>query len=128
MTDSAHLLFKPAVWLTDKLRVDRSAVTALAEGRRDQRPLHYFSWKKLFNVIRVEAQLRTRRAKAWGGALEWERDTAKFCQLKFPSCRAGLGTSRRSKGNMRSDVMTDTIGQMKGYCVGPPPLAGVNLS
>lgn len=120
MTNPALLLLKPAAWLTDKLQVNRSVVGALAEGRSDQRSrlaFRYFSWKKLFNVILVEAQLRIGRAKTWGAPFEWEIDTTNICQLKCPLCHTGLGTIRRDKGTMHFDLFTRTIDQIKDYCV-----------
>ena len=120
VTKPAHVLFKPAVWLTDRLQVNRSVVDSLAEDRRDDRlnlALRYFTWKKLFNVIRVETQLRLGRAKAWGAPFEWEIDTTNICQLKCPLCHTGLGTTRRDKGTMHFDLFAKTIDQIKSYCV-----------
>ena len=112
-------LFKQAVWLADKLQVNRSVIGALAEGRLDQRfalTLRYFTWKKLLNCIGVEAQLRLGRRKVWGAPFEWEIDTTNICQLKCPLCHTGLGTIHRDKGIMHYDVFTKTIDQIKGYC------------
>ena len=95
-------------------------VSSLAEGRSDQRfalTFRYFSWKKLFNVLRVEAQLRLGRQKVWGKPYEWEIDTTNICQLKCPLCHTGLGTIHRDKGTMHFDLFTKTIDQIKDYCV-----------
>ena len=77
----------------------------------------YFTWKKLFNVLRVEAQLRLGRRKVWGSAFEWEVDTTNICQLKCPLCHTGLGTIHRDSGTMHFDTYTNTIDQIKDYCV-----------
>jgi MoaA/NifB/PqqE/SkfB family radical SAM enzyme len=113
-------LFLQAAWLADKLQVNGSVIGALAEGRREQRgslALRYFTWKKMFNVIRVEAQLRLGRRKVRGAPFEWEIDTTNICQLKCPLCHTGLGTVHRDKGIMHYDVFTKTIDQIKDYCV-----------
>ena len=102
------------------LQVNSSVIPALAEGRSEQRfslTFRYFSWKKLFNVLRVEAQLRMGRRKVWGSPFEWEIDTTNICQLKCPLCHTGLGTIHRDKGVMHFDLFTKTIDQIKDYCV-----------
>ena len=113
-------LFEQAAWLADKLQVNGGVIGALAEGRREQRgalAFRYFTWKKMFNVIRVEAQLRVGRRKVWGSPFEWEIDTTNICQLKCPLCHTGLGTVHRDKGIMHYDLFTKTIDQIKDYCV-----------
>ena len=120
MTNPIVLGFKKATWVWEKLQVNGSVVDSQAEGRSDQRfalTFRYFSWKKLFNVIRVEAQLRLGRQKVWGKPYEWEIDTTNICQLKCPLCHTGLGTIHRDKGTMHFDLFTKTIDQIKDYCV-----------
>ncbi len=88
MTRPVPFLFKRLVWFWDKkLQVNGSVVSALAGSRSEQRfglTFRYFTWKKLFNVLRVEAQLRVGRRKVWGMPFEWEIDTTNICQLKCP--------------------------------------------
>ena len=120
MTNPIVLGFKKATWVWEKLQVNGSVVDSQAEGRSDQRfalTFRYFSWKKLFNVIRVEAQLRLGKQKVWGKPYEWEIDTTNICQLKCPLCHTGLGTIHRDKGTMHFDLFTETIDQIKDYCV-----------
>ena len=95
-------------------------VNSLAGDRNEQRfslAFRYFSWKKLFNVLRVEAQLRVGCRKVWGSAFEWEIDTTNICQLQCPLCHTGLGTIHRDKGIMDFDTYTKTIDQIKDHCV-----------
>jgi len=121
VTRALIFLFLKLVWLWDKkLQVNGSVVDALAGSRREQRmglTFRYFTWKKLFNVLRVEAQLRVGRRKVWGMPFEWEIDTTNICQLKCPLCHTGLGTIHRDQGIMHFDTYTKTIDQMKDYCV-----------
>ena len=112
-------VLKTIVWFFDRLLVGRIA-DALAGNRSEQRVVlafRYFSWKKLFNVLRIEAQLRFGRRKVWGMPFEWEIDTTNICQLKCPLCHTGLGTIHRDKGTMHFDTYTKTIDQIKDYCV-----------
>ena len=114
-----HPIVKNLVWFWDGLQVG-SVVNSLAGNRNHQRAalsFRYFTWRKLFNVIRVEAQLRLGRRKVWGSAFEWEIDTTNICQLKCPLCHTGLGTIHRDKGVMHYDTYTKTIDQIKDYCV-----------
>lgn len=114
-----NFFLKKLVWFWDRLQVG-SVVHSLAGNRNEQRfvlAFRYFSWKKLLNVLRVEAQLRTGRRKVWGSAFEWEVDTTNICQLKCPLCHTGLGTIHRDKGTMHFDTYTKTIDQIKDYCV-----------
>ncbi len=107
------------VWLWDGLQIGR-ITNALAGDRSEQRAalaFRYFSWKKLFNVLRIEIQLRVGRRKVWGMPFEWEIDTTNICQLKCPLCHTGLGTIHRDKGTMHYDTYTKTIDQIKDYCV-----------
>ena len=112
-------VLKIIVWFLDRLQIGRIA-NALAGNRGEQRAVlafRYFSWKKLFNVLRIEAQLRIGRRKVWGSPFEWEIDTTNICQLKCPLCHTGLGTIHRDKGTMHFDTYTKTIDQIKDYCV-----------
>ena len=120
MTTAIAECFKKVVWFWERLQVNGSVVDSQANGRSDQRfvlTFRYFSWKKLFNVIRVETQLRLGRQKVWGRPYEWEIDTTNICQLKCPLCHTGLGTIHRDKGTMHFDLFTKTIDQIKDYCV-----------
>ena len=117
--DKPNWLLKKIVWFWDGLQVG-SVVNSLAGNRPEQRFMltwRYFTWKKLLNVLRVEAQLRLGRRKVWGSAFEWEIDTTNICQLKCPLCHTGLGTIHRDKGIMHFDTYTKTIDQIKDYCV-----------
>lgn len=112
-------LLKKIVWFWDSLQVG-TVVNSLAGNRNEQRFLlafRYFRWKKLLNVLRIEAQLRLGRRKVWGSPFEWEIDTTNICQLKCPLCHTGLGTIHRDKGTMHFDTYTKTIDQIKDYCV-----------
>ena len=112
-------LIKKFVWFWDGLQVG-SVVNSLAGNRSEQRAalaFRYFSWKKLFNVIRIEVQLRLGCRKVWGSAFEWTIDTTNICQLKCPLCHTGLGTIDRDKGIMHFETYTKTIDQIKDYCV-----------
>ena len=98
----------------------RSVISAVARGRASQRAslaFRYWGWQKLFNLVRVEVQLRFGRTKVWGYPYEWEIDTTNICQLKCPLCHTGLGTVHRDKGVMHFDVYRNTIDQMKSYCI-----------
>ena len=111
---------KKLVWGWDRLQVNASVVNSLAGDRSQQRftlAFRYFSWKKLLNVLRVEAQLRIGRKKVWGMPFEWEIDTTNICQLRCPLCHTGLGTVHRDQGVMHYDLFTKTIDQIKDYCV-----------
>ena len=114
-----NFVLKKIAWFWDRLQVG-SVVHSLAGDRNEQRMVlafRYFSWKKLLNVLVVEAQLRVGRRKVRGSAFEWEVDTTNICQLKCPLCHTGLGTIHRDKGTMHFDTYTKTIDQIKDYCV-----------
>ena len=101
-------------------RANGSVIGAIAGMRAKQRfelAIRYWGWRKLFNVLRVELQLRLGRTKVWGYPFEWEIDTTNICQLKCPLCHTGLGTVHRDKGVMHFDTFTKTVDQMKDYCV-----------
>ena len=93
---------------------------SLAQGRPVQRfeiTLRYFSWKKLFNFLRIEVQLRLGRTNVTGSAYEWEIDTTNICQLKCPLCHTGLGNVHRNQGVMSFDTYTKVVDQIKDYCM-----------
>ena len=104
----------------DSSKKTGSIARALAGNRANQRihlALRYGSWKKLFNFLRVELQLRFGRTKVWGYPFEWEIDTTNICQLKCPLCHTGLGTVNRQKGVMHFDLFKKTIDEIKDYCI-----------
>ena len=117
-----------ALWLLKKavcvgegaLGGKRSVVRSLAGARAHQRSslaMRYWGWRKLFNLIRVEAQLKVGRTQVWGYPYEWEVDTTNICQLKCPLCHTGLGTVHRDKGVMHFDIYKKTIDEIKDYCL-----------
>ena len=102
------------------LQVNGSAVGAVASGRVGQRisvALRHKTWKKFFNFMRVELELRFGKTNASGHPYEWEIDTTNICQLKCPLCHTGLGTIKRDKGVMSFDVYKKTIDEIKDYCI-----------
>ena len=106
-----------AAWKIERgLQVNRSVIGAMASGRIGQRfeiALRHWSWKKMFNLIRIEVQLRLGRTKVWGYPYEWEIDTTNICQLKCPLCHTGLGTVVRDKGLMHFDLFRKSIDEIK---------------
>ena len=116
----SQLLLK-IFWLLDRLlQVNGSTIGALASGRASQRAsvaLRHGTWRKLFNFLRIEAQLRMGRKRVWGYPYEWEIDTTNICQLKCPLCHTGLGTVNRQKGVMHFDLFKKTIDEIKDYCI-----------
>ena len=101
-------------------QVSKGVLGAFASGRANQRfrlGLRYATWKKLFNFLRIEIQLRFGRTRVWGYPYEWEIDTTNICQLKCPLCHTGLGTVDRQKGVMHFDLYKKTIDQIKDYCI-----------
>lgn len=121
MLKLAESLLLRSAWTAERaLQVNRSVISAMAAGRASQRfslALRYWSWRKLFNFARVEAQLRFGRARVWGYPYEWEIDTTNICQLKCPLCHTGLGTVHRDKGVMSFSMFQDVIQQIKDYCI-----------
>ena len=102
------------------LQVNSRVVAALAGARAHQRAslaLRYWGWRKLFNLLLVELQLRFGRTRVWGYPFEWEIDTTNICQLKCPLCHTGLGTVHRDKGVMHFDTYASTVNQIKDYCI-----------
>ena len=71
------------LWLLEStLQVNGSAIGALAGGRASQRlgiAVRHWTWKKLFNFVRVELELRLGRTKSSGHPYEWEIDTTNIC-------------------------------------------------
>ena len=95
-------------------------IQSVSDGRRDQRywlATRYFSWRKFWNFIRVELQLRFARRIIWGSAYEWEIDTTNICQLKCPLCHTGKGTIHRDQGVMDFDLFKSTVDQIKNSCM-----------
>ena len=120
MTTPFAKFIRKLVLLWDWLQVNASVVHSMPGDRSHHRAalaFRYFSWKKLFNVLRVEVQLRLGLRRLWGHAFEWEIDTTNICQLKCPLCHTGLGTIHRDKGTMHFDLFTKTIDQIKDSCV-----------
>ena len=79
--------------------------------------MHYWSWRKLFNVLRIELQLRLGWTKVGGRPFEWEIDTTNICQLQCPLCHTGLGTVNRDKGLMHFDTYARIVDQIEHSCV-----------
>ncbi len=122
------VLFKPFFWLLKVvicwserwLQVNGGVIGSVAEARRDQRfwvAVRYVSWRKIWNVVIVELQLRVARRTVWGAPYEWEIDTTNICQLHCPLCHTGLGNIHRDKGVMSFDVFTRVIDQVKDSCI-----------
>ena len=122
------VLFKPlfrllkfAICLGERrFQVNGGVIGSVAAARGDQRywvALRYFSWRKLWNLIIIELQLRMARRTVWGVPYEWEIDTTNICQLHCPLCHTGLGTIHREKGVMSFDVFTGVIDQIKNSCI-----------
>ena len=111
------LLFRTIWALERRLQVNDSTIGAFASGRASQRlavALRHGTLKKLFNLLRIELQLRLGLTRVSGYAYEWEIDTTNICQLKCPLCHTGLGTVNRDKGVMHFDLFKKTVDQIKG--------------
>ena len=120
MVVQRSLLLKAAWAVKRRLQVNNSVIGAFASGRARQRvetALRHASWKKLFNLLRVEAQFRLGRTKVWGYPFEWEIDTTNICQLKCPLCHTGTDTVNRQKGVMHFDLFKKTVDQIKDHCI-----------
>ena len=117
----ARALFFRAIWtLEDRLQVNGGVIGSLAGGRASQRletALRHGSWKKFFNFLLIELQLRLGRTKVRGYPYEWEIDTTNICQLKCPLCHTGLGTVNRHKGVMHFDLFEKVVDEIKDYCI-----------
>ena len=114
------VLFK-AIWGVERIfQVNGGVIGSVAKGRVSQRfqiALRHKTWRKFFNLSRVELQLRMGRAKVWGYPFEWEIDTTNICQLKCPLCHTGLGTVDRQKGVMHFDTYKKVIDEIKDYTI-----------
>ncbi len=114
-------VLKRAFWAAEAtLQVNRGVIAAFAGVRAHQRTslaLRYWGWRKFFNLILVELQLRFGGSRVWGYPFEWEVDTTNICQLKCPLCHTGLGTVHRDKGVMHFNTFASIVDQIKGYCV-----------
>lgn len=113
-------LLKTLYTLENGFQVNGGVIGSLASGRARQRTevaLRHGTWKKLFNLCRIELQLRFGRTKVSGYPYEWEIDTTNICQLKCPLCHTGLGTVNRQKGVMHFDLFKKTIDEIKDYCI-----------
>jgi len=112
---------KFAIYVGERwLQVNGGVINAVADGRRDQRfwlATRYFGWRKLWNFVRVELQLRFARRVVWGSAYEWEVDTTNICQLKCPLCHTGKGSIHRDQGVMDYDLFTKVVDQIKNSCM-----------
>jgi MoaA/NifB/PqqE/SkfB family radical SAM enzyme len=103
-----------------RLQVNGGVIRSVADGRRDNRfwlATRYFSWRKFWNVVRLEFQLRFTRSKVSAAPYEWEIDTTNICQLKCPLCHTGKGTIHRDQGVMHIDLFTKIVDQIKDSCV-----------
>ena len=116
----AQRLLKKALWTLEAVQVNGSALAMLAGDRVNQRAelaMHYWSWRKLFNILRIEVQLRLGWTKVGGRPFEWEIDTTNICQLQCPLCHTGLGTVNRDKGFMHFDTYARVVDQIEDSCV-----------
>ena len=116
----AQRLLKKALWTLEAVQVNGSAIAMLAGDRVNQRAelaMHYWSWRKLFNILRIELQLRMGWTRVWGRPFEWEIDTTNICQLQCPLCHTGLGTVNRDKGFMHFDTYARVVDQIEDSCV-----------
>ncbi|SVA98718.1 uncharacterized protein METZ01_LOCUS151572, partial [marine metagenome] len=72
-------ILKTAVYCGEPwLQTNGGVIRSVADGRRDQRfwlASRYFSWRKFWNVVRVEFQIRIGRRVVLGSPYEWEIDT-----------------------------------------------------
>jgi len=114
-------ILKALIYFVDRrIQVNGGVIESVADGRRDNRfwlATRYFSWRKFWNVIRVETQLRFAKPIIWGSPYEWEIDTTNICQLKCPLCHTGKGTIHRDQGVMDFDLFTKVVDQIKHSCL-----------
>ena len=114
-------ILKALIYFVDRrIQVNGGVIESVAYGRRDNRfwlATRYFSWRKFWNVIRVETQLRFAKRIIWGSPYEWEIDTTNICQLKCPLCHTGKGTIHRDQGVMDFDLFTKVVDQIKHSCL-----------
>jgi MoaA/NifB/PqqE/SkfB family radical SAM enzyme len=101
-------------------QVNGGVINSVVDGRRNNRfwlATKYFSWRKFFNLARIEIQLRFSKRVIWGSPFEWEIDTTNICQLKCPLCHTGKGTIHRDQGVMDYDLFTKVVDQIKHSCL-----------
>ena len=113
-------LLVKTLWGLERFQVNGSTIGAVASGRAPQRvqvAFDHATWKKFFNLVRIEIQLRMGRSRVSGYPFEWEIDTTNICQLRCPLCHTGLGTVHRNKGVMHFDVYKKTINEIKDCCI-----------
>ena len=114
-------ILKTVVYVGERcLQTNGGVIKSVPDGRRDQRfwlATRYFSWRKFWNVIRVEFQIRIGRSVVSGSPYEWEIDTTNICQLKCPLCHTGKGTIHRDQGVMNYELFTEVVDQIKHSCV-----------
>ena len=115
-----RLLLRLSGVLDRLLRANGGVVPLLDPGRAGQRAevaLRYFSWRKLINILLIEAELKLNRKRVRGKPYEWEVDTTNICQLKCPLCHTGLDNIHRAKGVMSFETYRKTVDEIKNYCV-----------
>ena len=120
MNPMGSLVLKMLMAVEGLVQVNGSVIGSFASGRANQRfviALRHGTWRKLFNFLRIEVQLRLGRTRVSGYPYEWEIDTTNICQLKCPLCHTGLGTVNRQKGVMHFDLYKKTIDEIKDYCL-----------
>ena len=114
-------ILKALIYFVDRrIQVNGGVIESVADGRRDNRfwlATRYFSWRKFWNLIRVESQMRFAKRVIWGSPYEWEIDTTNICQLKCPLCHTGKGTIHRDQGVMDFDLFTKVVDQIKHSCL-----------
>ena len=72
-------------------------IKSVADGRRGQRfwlATQYFSWRKFWNLIRIEFQIRFARRVVWGSPYEWEIDTTNNVPCAIRTKAPFTGTRR----------------------------------
>ncbi len=114
-------ILKTIVYFGERwFQTNGGVIDSVADGRRDQRfwlATRYFSWRKFWNFIRVEFQIRFARRVVSGSPYEWEIDTTNICQLKCPLCHTGKGTIHRDQGVMNYELFTEIVDQIKHSCL-----------
>jgi hypothetical protein len=101
-------------------QVNGGVIESVADGRRDNRywlATKYFSWRKFFNLARIEIQLRFAKRVIWGSPYEWEIDTTNISQLKCPISHTRKGTIHRDQGVTDYDLFTSMVDQIKHSCL-----------
>ena len=114
-------ILKTVVYAGERwFQTNGGVIRSVTDGRRDQRfwlATRYFSWRKFWNLTRIEFQIRIARRVVSGSPYEWEIDTTNICQLKCPLCHTGKGTIHRDEGVMNYELFTEIIDQIKHSCV-----------